>query len=62
MFPFIASAALLGAFAWAGWYGMTLPIVYQSNATGNCVRVEVANGEPFDCDNLPIKYLLRTVQ
>lgn len=35
-----------------GWYS-SLPIVYESWSTGQCVKVEV-NGKDYSCRNIPV--------
>ena len=47
---------LLAGVAWAFWDVTGLPTVYQSHTTQECVRVELMDGTPGDCSNLPDRY------
>lgn len=52
---FIALVCVAGLILWALYYGLTLPIVYESYTTGNCVRVDDVRGV-YSCENMPRKY------
>lgn len=49
-------ALLLGGVLWAFWDATGLPTVYQSYMTQECVKVELIDGSPGDCSNLPDRY------
>lgn len=61
--PLIAVWGGMAVGAIAVWYGLfklvvwaiTLPIVYESYSTGECVRVDDPEGV-YSCENLPPKY------
>ena len=40
---------------WAGQAWLDMPMVYQSNSTGECVKVVTKQGDG-SCDNLPSRY------
>lgn len=40
---------------WALYTAITLPIVYESHSTGDCVRVDDVRGV-YSCENMPRKY------
>ncbi|XAO36582.1 hypothetical protein PC1_032 [Pseudomonas phage PC1] len=49
-------ALLVGGVLWAFWDATGLPTVYESYMTQECVRVELMDGTPGDCSNLPDRY------
>jgi hypothetical protein len=59
VWPRIAGYALCGvllaALLWVMYHSITLPIVYESYTTGNCVRVDDVRGV-YTCDNMPRKF------
>ena len=58
--PLLAAAGfialLLGGTLWAFWDATGLPTVYRSYLTRECVRVELIDGSPGDCSDLPDRY------
>lgn len=49
-------ALLVGGVAWAFWDATSMPTVYQSYTTQECVRVELMDGTQGDCSDLPKRY------
>jgi hypothetical protein len=52
---FVACLLCAAGLVWAIYYAFTLPIVYESYTTGNCVRVDDVRGV-YSCENMPRKY------
>lgn len=46
---------VIGGVLWALYNSVTLPIVYESYTTGNCVRVDDVRGV-YTCENMPRKH------
>lgn len=51
----LATLAFWGMVAYGIYYAVTLPIVYESYETGQCVRVDDVRGE-YTCENMPRKF------
>lgn len=52
---FVAGILCAAGLLWALYYAFTLPTVYESHTTGNCVRVDDVRGV-YSCENMPRKY------
>ena len=63
MFYGLVVIALLSLGAYMFQNALDMPTVESSNATGECVEViNYAEGDDYDCDNLPERYNHRWVR
>ena len=63
IFDCVVFIALLSMGAYLFNSALDMPTVESSNATGECVEViNYAEGDDYDCDNLPERYNHRWVR